>query len=195
VFRHRFFYDAKYLIFREKTFLLYLPMRSHIGVHVLKSDSILILPLNRVMAMPDPKDTNPSDTFSFVDKRRVADTPESYEESSLREQTQASESDAGEASEASERPAGIYDVAAYCMGLLITESFQRMGLLADPQTGKATVDLPSARVAIDCVSALAAILDEPSSTLPDPVRREMKRTLNDLRLNYIDRTRTKTEGD
>jgi len=140
--------------------------------------------------MPDPEESNPSDNFSFVDKRRVTETSESADvETIVDADLPVDEPEESAAEPEPEAPTSIYDVAAYCLGLLITEGFQRMGIIADPRTGKAIVDLPSARVAIDCVAALVTVLEEPSSTLPEPVKREMKRTLNDLRLNYIDRTR------
>ncbi len=141
--------------------------------------------------MSDPAQSNSEDNFSFVDKRRVVDAPDPIEGSGdVSFRTGASEDPTSEETPSEQKQSSIYDVAAYCMGLLITEGFQRLGLIADPQTGKAIEDLPSARVAIDCVVALVTVLDEPASTLPEPVKREMKRTLNDLRLNYIDRTRS-----
>jgi hypothetical protein len=141
--------------------------------------------------MPDLEDSNPSDNFNFVDRRRVTDSV--IENSEVVESpTEDFDSDdtLSEVGPDARPSASIYDVAAYCLGLLVSEGFQRMGLIADPQTGKAVVDLPSARVAIDCVAALVKVLDEPDSTLPEPVKREMKRTLNDLRLNYVDRIRS-----
>jgi hypothetical protein len=140
--------------------------------------------------MPNPEETAPEESFSFVDKRRTVETPEPISPSNDNAAPSPSETGTIEDSEPDlDTQTSIYEIAAYCMGLMTTEGFQRMGLIADPKTGKAIVDLPSARVAIDCVAALVNVLDEPSSTLPEPVRREMKRTLNDLRLNYVDRTR------
>jgi hypothetical protein len=140
--------------------------------------------------MPDIDESSSADKFTIVDKRRVTDETEAEDGDEQTPSTVATEPQSTEERiDQPEQQASIYDIAAYCTGLLITEGFQRMGIIGDPRTGKAVVDLPSARVAIDCVAALVTVLDEPASTLPEPVRREMKRTLNDLRLNYIDRTR------
>jgi len=143
------------------------------------------------MSMADHEETSPEEKFTFVDKRRVADSTDSAQETqSADEGPPVFDTSASSPDDTTDQATDIYQIVAYCVGLLITEGFQRLGLLADPQTGKAVQDLPSARVAIDSVAALTQIVDEPGSTLPDPVRREMKRTLNDLRLNYIDRNRS-----
>jgi hypothetical protein len=138
--------------------------------------------------MPENEKETPDEGFTFVDKRyspdeSVAPSDESPEAEKLIDEVDTEPSELEE--EAGSH--SIYEVAAYCTGMLINEGFTRLGLIADPQTGKAVMDLPSARVAIDCVAALVQVLDEPSSTLPDSVRRELKRTLNDLRLNFIER--------
>ena len=142
--------------------------------------------------MSEIEDGNPTETFSFVDKRRTAEPLiEDLDPDAVAAETGSAEVKFNaEAEQEEEGSASIYDIAAYCTGMLISECFQRLGLIADPRSGKAVMDLPSARVAIDCVAALVNVLDEPTSTLPDSVRREMKRTLNDLRLNYVDRTRS-----
>jgi hypothetical protein len=77
----------------------------------------------------------------------------------------------------------------YCAGLFASEALQRMGLIADPATGKAVADLPQARVAIDFAAALIDVLDAPDSSLPETVRRDLRRTLTDLRLNFVEQSR------
>jgi hypothetical protein len=137
--------------------------------------------------MADNRSDNPEETFTFVDKRRTVDAPEeTASNDTLEGEVGVGPNDLDESPDVPSTHS-IYEVAAYCAGMLINEGFTRLGLIADPQTGKAAMDLPSARVAIDCVAALVQVLDEPSSTLPESMRREVKRTLNDLRLNYIDR--------
>jgi hypothetical protein len=143
--------------------------------------------------MPENLSTQPDEGFTFVDKRSTADPVTDSKSSDFASEVGETEDpefpeDVLESEDAAPSHS-IYELAAYCTGMLINEGFQRLGLIADPQTGKATLDLPSARVAIDCVAALVQVIDEPSSTLPEPVRREVKRTLNDLRLNYIERNR------
>ena len=81
-----------------------------------------------------------------------------------------------------------YELLGYCINLLAQQSWQKLGLLADPQTGEATPDLAEAKVAIDAVTDLAAHLEKaPESVVPAAMRRELKTLLNDLRLNYVSR--------
>ena len=82
----------------------------------------------------------------------------------------------------------IYGVIGYCLSLLATEAWHNLGLLADPQTGEAVMDLVQAKVAIDAVGDLAARLDAaPADAVPPTLRRDLKTLLNDLRLNYVSR--------
>jgi hypothetical protein len=66
------------------------------------------------------------------------------------------------------------------------QAWRAMGLLADPRTGEARKDLPSAQLAIDCVQFL---LGKVEAGLPDDERREVQRRLNDLRMNYLSKLR------
>ena len=123
--------------------------------------------------------------FTFVDKRRTAPetapdvapeiVPEAVEELSSFDET----GDAG----------GVpttYDMIGYCINLLASQAWQKLGLLADPQTGEAQPDLAEAKVAIDAVGDLAARLDTaPDSTVPADLRRDLRTLVNDLRLNYV----------
>ncbi len=79
-----------------------------------------------------------------------------------------------------------YDLIGYCINLLASQAWQKMGLLADPQTGEAQPDLAEAKVAIDTVGDLAARLETaPEALVPADLRRELRTLLNDLRLNYV----------
>ena len=124
--------------------------------------------------------------FTFVDKRRTqAAAPE--------EPPVAAEAAPDVVAEADdETPAGeapdIYGVLGYCVSLLAAEAWQKLGLLADPETGEDVMDLAQAKVAIDAVGDLAARLEAaPPEALPDSLRRDLKTLLNDLRLNYVAR--------
>jgi hypothetical protein len=129
--------------------------------------------------------------FTFVDKRRASvesapvaeaspsvsfaetavDTPDEY----------AAEDDLE-----SEGPPDVYSLIGYCLSLLQADAWQKMGLLADPQTGLATVDLAQAKVAIDVVGDLAKHLEAaPLEAVPDSLRRDLRILLNDLRLNFV----------
>jgi len=79
-----------------------------------------------------------------------------------------------------------YDLLGYCINLLASQAWQKLGLLADPQTGEAQPDFAEAKVAIDAVGDLAARLETaPESLVPSDLRRDLKTLVNDLRLNYV----------
>ena len=79
-----------------------------------------------------------------------------------------------------------YDLLGYCINLLASQAWQKLGLLADPQTGEAKPDLAEAKVAIDAVGDLASRLDAaPAGIVPADLRRDLKTLVNDLRLNYV----------
>ena len=132
-----------------------------------------------------------SEGFTFVDKRRVTDTPEpEVPQTDLDESEPFIENEAGDAV----APDSTHQIALYALGLLQMNAFQQLGLISDPATGKANRDLGQARVAIDCVSALAAILDGPDSALEPKLRQDVRRVLTDLRLNYVTQTKM-AEGE
>ena len=126
--------------------------------------------------------------FTFVDKRRTqAEAPEpppgAVETRAATPEPLPAEAD--DAFEAGGAPS-TYDLIGYCINLLASQAWQKMGLLADPQTGEAKPDLADAKVAIDTVSDLAARLESaPDALVPADLRRELRTLLNDLRLNYV----------
>ncbi|MDR3710266.1 MAG: DUF1844 domain-containing protein [Capsulimonadaceae bacterium] len=130
------------------------------------------------------KDQSQEEGFTFVDKRRAAveddaavvdpsETPEETGDGAL-----PSEGTGGE-------PHTTYQLALYALGLLQMNAFQQLGLISDPSTGKAVRDLAQARVAIDCVAALAGVLDTPGAALDDRIKQDVRRVLTDLRLNFV----------
>ncbi len=137
--------------------------------------------------------------FTFVDRRRTAveAVPEPVAAETYAEPVAAPEafSDAdmldAESAEDAEydgdgRVPTTYDLLGYCINLLASQAWQKLGLLADPQTGEAQPDLAEAKVAIDAVGDLASHLDAaPDSAIPPDLRRELKTLVNDLRLNYV----------
>lgn len=128
--------------------------------------------------------------FTFVDKRRIqADAPPEPVAAVEPEPVFAEAGDAdGEAGyEGAAGPVpSTYDLIGYCINLLSSQAWQKLGLLADPQTGEATPDLAEAKVAIDAVSDLAARLKTaPESVISTDMRRDLRTLLNDLRLNYV----------
>ena len=131
-------------------------------------------------------DQNPSEeSYTFVDKRRTFETDSPSSEAAVPSvDTDPAVEDAGE-----QPGASIYDMGLYCAGLFANEALQRMGLIADQITGKAVADLPQARIAIDMAAGLIEVLDAPDSILPEPLRRDLRRTLTDLRLNFVEQSR------
>lgn len=129
--------------------------------------------------------------FTFVDKRRapVDSAPEEMPQANddvRASSPQTPVEDTAEADLEAEGPPDVYSLIGYCLSLLQADAWQKMGLLADPQTGEVLVDLRQAKVAIDAVGDLAAHLEAaPQEAVPDSLRRDLRTLLNDLRLNYV----------
>ena len=123
--------------------------------------------------------------FTFVDKRRTA--PETAPDAAPEIVPEAVEelSSFDETGDADGAPT-TYEMIGYCINLLASQAWQKLGLLADPQTGEAQPDLAEAKVAIDAVGDLAARLDTaPDLAVPADLRRDLRTLVNDLRLNYV----------
>ncbi len=142
--------------------------------------------------------------FTFVDKRRAAteapatvqaaaeapavDIPQATDP--LPEMAAQEASLGGDLGEdglgADPGPPSTYDLIGYCLNLMAQQAWQKLGLLADPQTGEAKPDLAEAKVAIDTVGDLAGRLETaPETIIPADFRRDLRTLLNDLRLNYV----------
>ena len=129
------------------------------------------------------------ESFTFVDKRRThVDLPPDIElEGSIVNAPVAEAAGEIPANEEHRSP-GTYDLIGYCLNLMASQAWQKLGLLADPQTGETEPNLDEAKVAIDTVVDLAARLETaPTTEVPSEMRRELKVLLNDLRLNYVAR--------
>ena len=136
--------------------------------------------------------------FTFVDKRRtqaaapaeaVTETAAAAEPEPVQAQAFAADDGSGDQMD-QEGAAGIapttYDLIGYCINLLSSQAWQKLGLLADPQTGEAEPDLAEAKVAIDAVGDLAGRLETaPEAVISADMRRDLHTLLNDLRLNYV----------
>ncbi len=135
--------------------------------------------------------------FTFVDKRRTALEPALEQAPAMPAETteMPAETDVYEAGvyevasdedQTREAVPTTYDMIGYCINLLASQAWQKLGLLADPQTGEAQPDLAEAKVAIDAVGDLAARLDSaPETVVPADLRRDLRTLVNDLRLNYV----------
>ncbi len=138
--------------------------------------------------------------FTFVDKRRtqasepvmtvIAPEPEPIQPEPIQAQATGPDDDELDEQLDEDLAAGVapttYDLIGYCINLLSSQAWQKMGLLADPQTGEAKPDLADAKVAIDAVGDLAARLETaPEAVISADMRRDLHTLLNDLRLNYV----------
>lgn len=68
------------------------------------------------------------------------------------------------------------------IGELGARTWMHLGLLQNPVTKLVVKDLPQARLAIDCV---AALIEKIGPEISDDERRDYRRLLNDLRMNYV----------
>lgn len=133
--------------------------------------------------------------FTFVDKRRTqpeasVETVAAAAPEPLFTEAVGTGGDADDYELDEEQAAGVapstYDLIGYCINLLSSQAWQKLGLLADPQTGEAAPDLAEAKVAIDAVGDLAARLETaPEAVISADMRRDLRTLLNDLRLNYV----------
>lgn len=120
--------------------------------------------------------------FTFVDKRRTAAEAAAEEISA----PEPSPPDASTDDTADSSTPDVYGVIGYCVSVLATEAWHKLGLIADPNTGEAIADLTQAKVAIDAVGDLAARLEAaPTDAVPESLRRDLRTLINDLRLNYV----------
>jgi len=129
--------------------------------------------------------------FKFVDKRKISDAPapESEPEASTAElNTEAAVDAEDDVVDSDEGDLGIdsaYGIVSYAIGLLSMSAWQFLGLIADPKTGKANRDLRQARIAIDCVAGIVDALERNSGAVDPKTMGDLKRVLNDLRLNFV----------
>jgi hypothetical protein len=83
------------------------------------------------------------------------------------------------------QPVDVQTVALWMIDELQAQAWIKMGLWKDPITGELQTDLPQAKIAIDCVAALAEVL---KPHISDAQRRDVERLLTDLRLNFVQRS-------
>jgi len=76
----------------------------------------------------------------------------------------------------------VWGVLRYCLALLHSQSWQALGLVPNPGTGKIEKDLAQAQVAIDAVGYLAKQLE---AKLTGPELREMRNLVADLKMNFV----------
>jgi hypothetical protein len=158
---------------------------------------------------------NEQSGFTVVDRRQSAQTDETPLTGATTVQADAASTADGPADDAAstssadpepmpgEDPYGLPDPALLIamaamqttpqelLGLLApsfdSQARRALGLIADTQTGELTLDLNTAKVAIDAVQFC---LGKAESTLETAEHREMMRRLNDLRLTYVAKLQT-----
>jgi len=79
-------------------------------------------------------------------------------------------------------PVDVYSLLKSFISLLGTHTWQWLGLVKDPMTGRMVQDLAQAKVAIDSIAAMASLLEV---KLEDSERRELQAMLSDLRINFV----------
>ena len=146
--------------------------------------------------------TDDSNGFTVVDKRKTVieasgDESPSDEQYAVSEpavesveaaETNVEAAETNPEAEPSNQAPDVYMLVNYALQMFITTAWQRLGLWADPASGEVKEDLEQARIAIDVVGDLVGRLDSaPESSLSERDRRELKRILNDLRMNYVSR--------
>ena len=81
-----------------------------------------------------------------------------------------------------EQGVSVYDLMGVSLDQFIEVAWVKMGLRPDPLSGKESIDMEEAKVAIDMANRLAETLDP---HLGDDDRRRVQQLLTDLRMNYI----------
>lgn len=86
---------------------------------------------------------------------------------------------------AQQEPVDIQTLVLWTIGQFEAHAWVALGLWKDPVTGELRKNLPQARIAIDCVTALAEVIKPHVS---EAQRRELERLVTDLRLNFVQRS-------
>jgi hypothetical protein len=138
-----------------------------------------------------------SESFGFVDKRKVNTSSPEVDDADTAPSAPDFDLDAEPAAgdETSIDPLAAYGLAAYVTGMIASEAWQKLGLMADPSTGKVNPDLEQARFCIDCVAALIGVIDKHQGVMPAELQRDLQRVLNDLRLNFVEQSRRQGGGN
>ena len=78
----------------------------------------------------------------------------------------------------------------FFIGIFGQLAWRSLGLVSNPGTGEVKVDLAEARLAID---VMGDVLNRLSPTLSDVEAREMNNLLANLRLNYADKAKARSQ--
>lgn len=97
-----------------------------------------------------------------------------------------SETDANPESQTPPTPPSVYDVLMVMTDQLAAIAWQKLGLQADPFTGKVEPNLTEAKVAIDVTTHLATFIQP---RLDENDQRQMHNLIRDLRINYVEKSK------
>lgn len=103
----------------------------------------------------------------------------------MEEQHQHSQSEETTQEQQEREPAHVLVLVQWMIDELQAQAWVNMGLWKEPITGELRTDLSQAKIAVDCVAALAEVV---KPHLPDDQRRDLDRLLTDLRLNFVQRS-------
>ena len=83
-----------------------------------------------------------------------------------------------------EMMAGVEEMALSNLSMLTTQAWHHLGLSPIPGTSGGEVDLDQAKLAIDLFEANLKVLE---GGMDDNVKKELKKTLMDLQMNYVNK--------
>jgi len=84
--------------------------------------------------------------------------------------------------------ASVKDIATYNLSLYAAQAWHHLGLVPLPGTATTAMDLDQARLAIDLYEANMTVL---LPHLEKDAERQLKRTLMDLQLNFVNKSKAK----
>lgn len=132
--------------------------------------------------------------FEVVDKRKTgaeeeaepAEEPEASEPTEEIPPTEEETRDHEEHAREATKPADVYTIITWMIGMLASSAWQTMGLQVAPGAHEIEKDLDQAKLAIDCVMALA---DRVSPHLDETGRRELRGVISDLQINFVNQSK------
>jgi len=100
---------------------------------------------------------------------------------------QSSEQDAKEAQrELARLLSNVKDMTVYNLSVLASQAWHHLGLVPIPGVEEPKMDLEQAKLAIDLFDANLKVL---SPSLEKDIDKQLKQTLADLQLNYVNKSR------
>jgi len=125
--------------------------------------------------------------FEFVDKRRTAQSQDARGGEYERAQQEPQSGGKPQPEETQEHPRlAAMDRLFMCLDILQQGAWIALGLVTDPVTNKVERNLEEAQQLIDAVAAICEVLDP---AVEEPVRRDLRNLVANLRLNYVNQVR------